>query len=140
MLELISLVCVIGLFVLVGLVAWGITELIDFIHSKRWEGAKAKDAHLRMLIENRKSAWKQYKEAHDAFYKVKSKIDELLDPYTHKYLSKSDVEVLVEEAEKLKPEYHRLYKVKGDKHGVYERINKEFDDYCKKNGYLPWIE
>ena len=140
MVELICFVCVFGFFTLIALVAWGIVKIYDIIHTKRWEHAKATDAYLRLLIECRKGAWKQYKEASDAFYKVKNKINELLDTDTHKYLVKADVDILMAKAEELKPEYHRLRKVKGDKYAIYERADKEFDIYCQKKGYFPWGE
>lgn len=140
MVELICFVCVIGFFTLIALVAWGIVKICDIIHTKRWEYAKATDAHLRLLIKRKNEAWRQYSEAHEAFYKVKREIDELLDTDTHKYLVKADVDILRGQAEELKPKYHILRKESGEKYAMHEIAHKEFAVYCEKKGYLPWGE
>ena len=140
MAELICFGCVIGLFGAVALIAWAIVKVYDIIHTKRWERAKATDAYLRLLIECKNGAWRQYREAHDAFYKVKREIDELLDTNTHRYLVQSDVDILRRQAEELKPKYHILRKESGEKYAVHERAHKEFLVYCEKKGYLPWGE
>mgnify|MGYP007037157838 CR=1 FL=1 len=140
MVELISIVCVFGFFALIALVAWGIVTIYDIIRTKRWERAKATDAHLRQLIERRDEAWRQYLEAHVAFSMVKKEIDELLDTDTHRYLVQSDIDTLRRQAEELKPKYHILRKESGEKYAVHERARKEFDVYCEKKRYFPWGE
>lgn len=140
MVEFISIVCVFGFFTLIALVAWGIVKIYDIIRTKRWEYSKATDAHLRLLIECKDEAWHQYLEAHDAFYEVKRKIDELLDTDTHKYLVQSDIDILRGQAEELKPKYHILRKESGEKYAMHEIAHKEFAVYCEKKGYLPWGE
>ncbi len=140
MIELISIVCVFGFFTLIALIAWGIVKIYDIIHTKRWEHAKLTDAHLRLLIEHKDEAWRQYLEAHDAFYKVKREIDDLLDTDTHKYLVQSDIDTLRGQAEELKPKYHILRKESGEKYAKHERAHKEFLAYCEKKGYFPWGE
>ena len=140
MVELISFGCVIGLFGAVALIAWAIVKVYDIIHTKRWERAKATDAYLRLLIECKNGAWRQYSEANDAFHKVKKAIDELLDADTHKYLVQSDIEILRGQADALKPKYHTLREDRGEKYAIHERAHKEFLVYCEKKGYLPWGE
>ena len=138
MLELISLVCVIGFFVLIGLVAWGISALIDFIRTKRWARAKAKDVYLRMLLEGRDTTWKRYSDAFDEWYECRKKIHELRND--NEYRTRAEIASRLAEADQLCESLVMLEETEKALRQEKDRARHELEDYCAEKKYRPWGE
>ena len=138
MLELISLVWVIGLFVLIGLVAWGITELVDLVRTKRWARAKAKDVYLRMLLEGCDTTWKRYSVAFDEWYDCRSKIHELRND--NEYRTRAEIASRLAEADRLCEELAKLEETASALRQEKDKAWHELEEYCAKKKYRPWGE
>ena len=136
MLELISIVCVIGLFVLVALIAWGIADLIDFIRIKRWARAKAKDVYLRMLLEGRDATWKRYSAAFDEWYECRKKIHELRND--NEYRTRADIALRLAEADRLCESLVALEETASMLRHEKDKAWHDLEEYCAKKKYRPW--
>ena len=136
MIELISLVCVIGLFVLVGLIAWGIAELIDFIRTKRWARAKAKDVYLHMLLEGRDTTWKRYSDAFDAWCDCRSKIHDLRND--NEYRTRAEIALRLAEADRLCESLVALEETASALRQEKDKAWHDLEEYCAKKKYRPW--
>lgn len=138
MLELISLVCVIGFFVLIGLVAWGIAKLIDLILTKRWARAKAKDVYLRMLLEGRDATWKRYSDAFDEWYECRKKIHDLRND--NEYRTRAEIATRLTEADQLCESLVMLEETANTLRHEKDKAWHDLAEYCAEKKYRPWGE
>lgn len=136
MIELISIACTIGLFVLVALIAWGIAELTDFIRTKRWANAKAKDVHLRMLIEGCDTTWKRYSAAFDEWYECRKKIHELRND--NEYRTRAEIASRLAEADQLCERLGVLGETASALREEKDKAWHDLEEYCAKKKYRPW--
>lgn len=136
MIELISIVCVVGLFVLVALIAWGVAELIDFVRTKRWARAKAKDAHLRMLIKESIVTWKRYSDAFDEWAECRKKIHDLRND--NEYRTRAEIASRLAEADQLCESLVALGETMSALREEKDKAWHDLEEYCAKKKYRQW--
>lgn len=138
MLELISIVCTIGLVTFVVLVVWGVTELIDLIRTKRWARAKAKDVYLCGLIVQRDITWKRYSAAFDEWYECRQKIHELRND--NEYRTRAEIATRLAEADQLCESLVVLEETASVLREEKDKAWHDLEEYCAKKKYRPWGE
>jgi hypothetical protein len=138
MTELIIAICTIGLFVLIGLIAWGVAELFNLIRTKRWARAKAKDVYLRMLIEGRDATWKRYSVAFDEWYECRKKIHELRND--NEYRTRAEIASRLAEADQLCERLGVLGETASALREEKDKARHDLEEYCAKKKYRPWGE
>jgi hypothetical protein len=136
MIELIIAICTIGLFVLIGLIAWGVAELTDFIRTKRWARAKAKDAHLRMLIKESVATWKRYSDAFDEWCECRKKIHDLRND--NEYRPRAEIASRLAEADQLCERLGVLGETASALREEKDKAWHDLEEYCAKKKYRPW--